>query len=223
MKSNEDKKNFYFEMLGKAESCICRCEEFGSKHIMGQDRTECLVEMRTKRHDWVLAEILNKMEQATIEATEGSFFYSPYNWKFLLRFWSKNVSYDWPRDLLFMRGEKKPHVLMYLLEEKRVMIVEIRVSWERWLDLQEYEQRYKDKLEEYEGTVDKLKKNGYEVKFKLIELGCRGVFCQELDKLFREEFKMERDESLDALKAISKKLISFPYKEYKLNICLKKH
>lgn len=205
-------------MLREAESYRCRCSKGrGSKHIMGQDGTKCLVKMRTKRHDWVLAEISNKMKQATIEAREGSFLYSPSNWKFLLRFCSKNVSYDWPRDLLFMEGEEKPHVLMYLLEEKKVMIVEIKVSWEHWLNLQEYEKRYKDKLEEYEGTVDKLKKNGYEVKFKFIELGCRGVFCQELDELFREEFKMEPDESSDALKAISKKLISFPYNEYKSN------
>lgn len=204
-------------MLGQAKSYSCRCKTHGSKHIMGQDGTKCLVKMCTKRHDWVLAEISNKMKQAIIEAKEGYFLYSPSNWKLLSRMCSRNEYYEWPQDLLFMRGEKKPHVLLYLLEEKKVMMVEIKVSWERWLHLQEHEQRYDNKLKEYEGTVDEFKKNGYEVKFKFIELGCRGVYCSELEKLFREEFKMEPDESLDALKAISKKLISFPYNEYKSN------
>lgn len=205
-------------MLGQAESYICRCETHGSKHIMGQDGELCLENMRIKRHDWILAEISKKMEQATIEAREGSFLYSPSNWELLLRFHSEDRAfYIWPQDLKFLVRKKKPHVLMYLPKEKRVMIVEIKVSWERWLNLQEYEQRYQNKLKEYKGTVDELKKNGYEVKFKYIELGCRGVYCSELDKLFREEFKMDPDESSDALKAISKKLISFPYNEYKSN------
>lgn len=205
--------DFYFKMLSR-NTITCECGGgFGSKHLMGNDNSGCGSLMSTLRHDWVLSEIKEKLEEAMCK--EGTFFASANDWKFLERFHSTNQDYTWPEELGMEFCDKTPHLLVYsTTPQKKVMIVEASVMWEEWYKLSPDERLYKTKTAEFKKTVDKLVGNGFEVEFRDVEMGCRGVLSRKLYKLLNEDFKMEHGEVSKTMEAVSRGIVGFAYNKF---------
>lgn len=207
--------DFYFKMLSR-NTMTCDCGGFASKHFMGNDASCCGNLMSTLRHDWVLREIKEKLEEAMCK--EGTFFSSADDWKFLERFHSKNQDYTWPEELGMEFGDKTPHLLVYsTTPQKKVMIVEASVMWEEWYKTSPDQRMYKTKTAEFESTVRKLEKNGFEVVFRDVEMGCRGVLSRKLYELLNEDFKMEHGEVSKTMEEVSKGIVGFAYNKFVLS------
>lgn len=211
---SDEQIDFYFNML-RRNTIPCNCGGFGSKHLMGNDISSCGSFMSTVRHDWVLCTIKEKLEDAL--SREGTFFASANDWKFVVRHHSVNQDYTWPEELGMQFGDKNPHLLVYsTTPQKKVMIVEASVMWEEWYKLSPDQRLYNTKTKEFASTVEKLVKNGFEVEFRDIEMGCRGVLSRDLYKLLKEDFKMEHGEVSKTMEAVSKGIVCFAYQKFAL-------
>lgn len=212
----------YFQLLDEPAEVYCNeCDSYllkeqvvWTKHITGTDGSNCKVAMNTRRRDWILKQILNVMRDA-IDSKESSLLFPSASWEFLEYLPSEDISYRWPEVLgMHEVNDKKPHLLAYSTKEKKVMVLEVTVKWEHWLKLPLYEQVFVNIPTIYQKTIEKLQQNGFDVKFKYIEIGCRGIYCQDLYDLFEEDFQMEHDDILETMKDMSVGTLRFLYESY---------
>lgn len=195
---DEDKRAFYYQMLGEAENALCRCGRFGSRHVLGVDGDQCLREMCGLRRRQIFAKIRQKMETA-ITTVDANSFLGGIGWGFFLGFE--------PLLQRYIREGESPNLMVYSMEQRKVMIVNVTVRWERGLAY--------PNPEPYQGTVKSLRENNFAVTIKNIEIGCRGVYCEKLHHLFQDDFQMRHDEIEDTIMDISKGIISCAYEFYR--------
>lgn len=200
---SEDERDFYIRMLGEATNVSCRhCGRHGSRHFLGVDGHSCLREMCARRRSQILAKIRQKMETAITTADENSFFFNAGDgWDFL-------GSLVPP--FLPIREDEKPKLMVFSMEQRKVMIVNVTVRWERGLA--------NPNPEPYQGIVQRLRENNFVVEIRNIEIGCRGVYCQKLYDLFHGDFNMGENEIEVTMMDISKGILSCAYESYRLRL-----
>lgn len=198
---DEEKRAFYYQMLGEAENALCRCQRFGSRHVLGVDGAECLRDMCARRRSQIFAKIRQKMETAIRTVDANSFLFDAGDgWDFL-----GLVVPPFLRQ--YIREDEKPSLMVFSMEQRKVMIVKVTVRWERGLAY--------PNPEPYQGTVQSLRENNFAVEIRNIEIGCRGVYCQQLHHMFQDDFQMSHDEIEDTMMDISKGVISCAYEFYR--------
>lgn len=197
---DEDKRAFYFQMLGEANA-LCRCGKIGSRHFLGVDGDQCLWEMNARRRNQIFAKIRQKMETAIRTVDANSFLFNAGDgWGFL----GLVVP---PFLQQYIREDKKPNLMVFSMEQRKVMIVNVTVRWERGLAY--------PNPEPYKGTVKSLRRNNFDVQIRNIEIGCRGVYCQQLYALFHDDFQMGDEEIEVTMMDISKGILSCAYEFYR--------
>lgn len=93
------------------------------------------------------------------------------------------------------------------MEQRKVMIINVTVRWERGLA-----DPYR---EPYQRTVHSLRENNFVVEIRSIEIGCRGVYCQQMYDLFHDDFQMGDEEIEVTMMDISKGILSCAYEFYR--------
>lgn len=198
---DEDKRAFYRQMLGEAKNALCRCEKIGSRHFLGVDADQCLREMCSLRRSKVFEKIRQKMETAIRTVDAQSFLFNAgAGWDFL----GSVVPLFLQK---YIRENEKPKLMVFSMEPRKVMIVNVTVRWESGLA--------KPNPEPYKGTVQRLRENNFDVEIRKIEIGCRGVYCQQLYDLFHDDFQMRGEEIEDTMMEISKEILSCAYEFYR--------
>lgn len=199
---NADKQAFYYQMLGEANTFICRCGERGSIHILGVDGiNNCMRAMCKCRLNRIFEQIREKMRTAITRVdAQDSFLSAADGWGFL--------EFVVP-PFLERYIVETPKLMVYSMEKRKVMIVHVTVRWESRLDNPNPEPTYG-------GTVQNLRMNGFSVEIRNIEIGCRGVYCPTLYQLFHEDFQMGDEEVEVTMMNISKGILSCPYEHHRL-------
>lgn len=201
---DEDKRDFYSQMLGKAENALCRCGKFGSRHFLGVDADQCGREMNVRRLSQIFAKIRPKMETAIGTVDARSFLFNAGDgWSFL------GVAVP-PFLQQYIREDQKPKLMVFSMEPRKVMIVNVTVRWERGLAY--------PNPEPYQGTVQSLRENNFDMEIRNIEIGCRGVYCQKLYDLFHDDFQMGDEDIKDTMLDISKGILSCAYEFYRRHL-----
>lgn len=200
---NADRQAFYFQMLGEANTFRCaRCGTKGSRHILGVDGTNCKREMNGARRNNIFDQIREKMRAAITRVDARSFLSAADGWGFL-----EPAFVPSPLRALVVQ---RPELMVYSMEAKKVMIVNVTVRWERGL-------AYPNPEPTYRGTVQNLSMNErFSVEIRNIEIGCRGVYCPTLYQLFHEDFQMGDEEIEVTMMNISKGILSCPYEYHRL-------
>lgn len=196
---DEDKRAFYSQMLGESNA-LCRCGNFGSRHFLGVDGDCCLREMCARRRSEIFAKIRQKMETAIRTVDSHSFLFNADGWGFL----------GWvvpPFLQQYIREDEKPKLMVFSMEQRKVMIVNVTVRWEGGLA--------NPNPEPYQRTVQSLRGNNFVVQIRNIEIGCRGVYCQQLYDLFCDDFQMGDEEIEVTMMDISKGILSCAYEFYR--------
>lgn len=198
---NAKRQAFYFQMLGEANTFRCaRCGTNGSRHILGVDGTYCLRAMCKRRLNQIYEQMREKMRIAIARVDAGFHLAAANGWGIL--------EFVVP-PFLQRYIVQPPRLMLYSMEIREVMIVHVTVRWESLA-----EQQVELIPLQYRETVENLRQNNFVVKFRNIEIGCRGVYCPTLYQLFHEDFQMGDEEIRVTMMDISRGILSCAYEEF---------